>query len=118
MNAWPMFRQRDSAALSNSEVSRAHPLLAKLAIWPYFGILTAFWVYVALSNVLYANSMQAMLTTIRFGNVFAPWDARLLQHVLLYPLLLTCVGACRRSVCQPPCVLFLFSSPALSHSLC
>ena len=101
MNAWPIFRQRDSVTLAEGAVVRAHPLLAKLAIWPYFGILTAFWIYVALSNVLYANSMQAMLSTIRFGDVFAPWDARLLQHMLLYPFLLTCIWASLRVGWQP-----------------
>jgi hypothetical protein len=95
MNAWPMVHPTDGAARFGSEVERA-PLLAKLSISPYFGILTAFWVYVALSNVLYASSMQAMLVVLRAGYVFAPWDARLLQHIMLYPALLTCVWASRR----------------------
>ncbi len=51
-------------------------------------ILTVFWIYVALSNVLYANSMQASMTSKSAGHYFAPWDARLLQHVFLYPFLL------------------------------
>jgi hypothetical protein len=96
MNAWPMFHPAESAARSDGEVSRKHLRLAKLAIWPYFGILTAFWVYVAFSNVLYANSMQAMLATLRVEDVFAPWDARLLQHMMLYPILLACVWASLR----------------------
>jgi len=101
MNAWPIFRQLDTVTLPEAQAHRTHPLLAKLAIWPYFGILTAFWVYVALSNVLYANSMQATLATFQLGDFFAPWDARLLQHVLLYPFLLTCVWASLRVGWQP-----------------
>lgn len=95
MNAWPMVEPTDSVGRPRSEVGH-NPLLAKLAIWPYFGILTAFWIYVALSNVLYANSMQAMLALLRAGYVFAPWDARLLQHIMLYPVLLACVWASLR----------------------
>ena len=90
MNAWPMVQPTAGADRLGSELGH-NPLLAKLTISPYFGILTAFWVYVALSNVLYANSMQAMLAELRAGYVFAPWDARLLQHIILYPALLTCI---------------------------
>jgi hypothetical protein len=100
MSAVPMIQQADGADRSGSTVAH-NPLLAKLTIWPYFGILTAFWVYVALSNVLYANSMQAMLLTLRAGYVFAHWDARLLQHALLYPFLLVSVWASLRVGWQP-----------------
>ena len=95
MNAWPMVQPTAGADRLGSELAH-NPLLAKLTISPYFGILTAFWVYVALSNVLYANSMQAMLAELRAGYVFAPWDARLLQHIILYPALLTCIWASLR----------------------
>jgi hypothetical protein len=62
-----------------------------------FLILTVFWIYVALSNVLYANSMQASFDSLP-GNlhVFAPSCARLLQHLFLYPLLLGCIWASGR----------------------
>ncbi len=62
-----------------------------------FLILTVFWVYVACSNVLYANSMQASFDNMpgKF-HVFAPASARLLQHLFLYPLLLGCVWASGR----------------------
>jgi hypothetical protein len=65
-------------------------------------ILTTFWIYVAFSNVLYANSMQASLAMMR-GEIrfFAPWGARLLQHLFLYPVLLCCVWASIRAGWQP-----------------
>jgi len=100
MNALPLVQPAGSADRPAYEIGHS-PLLAKLTISPYFGILTAFWVYVALSNVLYANSMQAMLLVLNAGYVFAPWDARLLQHILLYPALLTCVWASLRVGWQP-----------------
>ena len=59
---------------------------------PQLGILTGYWVYVALSNILYAAAMNA-----NFGQSgeshFAPWDVRLLQHGVLYPALLASVWA-------------------------
>jgi hypothetical protein len=100
MNAWPMPRPSSSADRLVTAVDH-NRLLEKLTISPYFGILTAFWIYVAISNVLYANSMQAMLVEMRAGHVFAPWDARILQHIILYPALLTCVWASLRVGWQP-----------------
>jgi hypothetical protein len=64
---------RDSAAAGHS-------------FWPHLAVLTAFWTYVALSNVLYANNMQASLSSMKVEHVFAHWDARVIQHLLLYPL--------------------------------
>src|SRR4029077_5424360 len=56
------------------------------SVWPLLAILTVFWCYVAVSNVLYADSMQLSLLDVA-PHRFASWDARLLQHLLLYPLL-------------------------------
>jgi hypothetical protein len=63
---------------------------------PVLGVLTAFWIYVALSNVMYANSMQASLSSMNVEHVFAAWDARLLQHLLLYPVFIFCMWASLR----------------------
>jgi len=73
-------------------VSRIRPLLL---------IVTVFWAYVAASNVLYANSMQANLTALHVANFFSGWQARVLQHLLLYPELLACVWASMRIGWQP-----------------
>src|ERR1700754_4370727 len=62
-----------------------------LRFWPLLAILTTFWIYVALSNVLYAASMQASFASMTPGRYFAPWDARVLQHLLLYPVLILCI---------------------------
>ena len=69
---WAQVRQ--SAAVSHS-------------VWPMLAILTVFWSYVAFSNVLYANSMQLSMVEVA-PHMFASWDARLLQHLLLYPMLI------------------------------
>lgn len=70
-------------------------------LWPLLAVLTTFWVYVTLSNVLYATSMQASFNHTTPGHFFAPWDHRVLQHVFLYPFLVLCVLASLRVGWQP-----------------
>jgi Histidine kinase len=104
MHALPMERliTGPGAAAERSHSTVRHELLfARPGTWPLFGILTAFWFYVALSNVLYGMSMQTVLMTLKIHNVYAPWNARLLQHVFLYPVLLGCVWASLRIGWQP-----------------
>ena len=64
-------------------VSRIRPLLL---------IVTAFWAYVAASNVLYANSMQANLTALHVAHQLRPaWRFSVppaLIHGLAYATLL------------------------------
>ena len=68
---------------------------------PLLLIVTVFWMYVALSDVLYANQMRFIFTSMHVGHLFAPWSARLLQHLFLYPVLLGCVWASLRLGWQP-----------------
>src|SRR5215469_13805963 len=68
---------------------------------PLLGVLTAFWIYVALSNLMYANSMQASLTMQNIHHVFAPWDARIIQHLVLYPLFILSMRGALRTGWQP-----------------
>lgn len=56
-------------------------------------IVTAFWVYVAVSDALYANSMQWIVGIMVGRHIFAPLTARLLQHLILYPVLVACIWA-------------------------
>jgi len=74
---------------------------AGVKFWPLLAVLTTFWVYVTLSNVLYATSMQASFASMAPGRYFAPWDQRVLQHVLLYPFLVLCVLGSLRLGWQP-----------------
>jgi hypothetical protein len=55
-----------------------------------------FWAYVTLSDVLYAYNMQAN-ATLYHADLFAPWNVRVVQHVLLLPLLLACYWASSRA---------------------
>lgn len=54
----------------------------------FLGIVCLFWVYVTVSNLLYGYSMSAGIARMTNVTVFATWDTRLLQHVLLLPMLL------------------------------
>ena len=64
-------------------------------------VLSAFWVYVAMSNVLYAHSMQVSISAKGPGNFFAPWDARVIQHLILYPILVICIWTSLRLGWRP-----------------
>ena len=114
---WP--RMGDWRGMSASPLERIAPTLATLtgrerasaahaaaiegrtSFRPLLGVLTAFWIYVALSNVMYANNMQASLSAMKVENVFAHWDARILQHLMLYPLFILCMWRSLRSGWQP-----------------
>jgi hypothetical protein len=63
---------------------------------PLLAVLTTFWIYVTLSNVVYATGMQVSFASMAPGHYFAPWDQRVLQHLFLYPILVLCVLASMR----------------------
>ena len=60
-------------------------------------ISALYWVYVTLSNVLYAHGMQVNATRVANVVLFAPWNVRVLQHLLLFPVLLGCFWASLRA---------------------
>ncbi len=68
---------------------------------PYLWVLTAFWVYVAVANLMYANNMQASLSSMNIEHVFAPSAARLLQHLMMYPLFILCMWRSLRTGWAP-----------------
>ena len=72
-----------------------------LSLRQFLGIACLFWVYVTLSNILYAYSMRTGIARMTSGSVFAPWDARLLQHILLLPVLLVSFWASLRIQWRP-----------------
>ncbi len=54
----------------------------------FLGIVCTYWFYVTASNVLYTYGLRIGMS--KFTNVllFAPWNVRVLQHILLLPALL------------------------------
>jgi hypothetical protein len=79
----------------------------------FFTLVCLFWAYVALSNVLYAYGMRTGIAKISDLAVFAPWVARVLQHVLLLPLVMICYQASLKIQWRP-----LFIAVPLQIALC
>src|ERR1700693_1608505 len=67
----------------------------------FLGIAALFWVYVTLSNILYAYSMRTGMARMTNVSLFVAWDARLLQHVMLLPVLLVSFWASLRIQWRP-----------------
>jgi len=79
------------AALAQATAKTTGRDLARDGTLAQLGVLTAFWIYVTVSNVLYAHNMSLSLDPGDKQHLFAAWPARSLQHLLLYPVLLLCV---------------------------
>ncbi len=64
-------------------------------------LVGVFWTYVTISNVLYAYGMRTGIGKVTNVALFAPWDARVLQHVYLLPLILVSYWASMRIQWRP-----------------
>jgi hypothetical protein len=54
----------------------------------FVGIVCLFWLYVTISDVVYAYGVRTGLSQLTNSAVaFAPWDVRVCQHLLLFPAL-------------------------------
>ena len=85
----------------DSVESPARRFAGGLSLRQFLGISCLFWVYVALSNILYAYSMRTGMAHVTNVSFFAAWDTRLLQHVLLLPILLVSFWASLRIQWRP-----------------
>src|SRR5277367_7081831 len=72
-----------------------------LSLRQFLGVTCLFWVYVTLSNILYAYSMATGIARMTNVSLFAAWDARLMQHVLLLPIVLVSFWASLRIQWRP-----------------
>jgi hypothetical protein len=90
MSAVP-YRQAPSGASAQATAESAAKLGSAFRARPLFAAVTIFWAYVTMSNVTYAHAMQYYLTATKMVHVFASWDARVVQHLILYPILVGCV---------------------------
>jgi len=66
----------------------ARRFVGGLSLSQFLGVAGLFWAYVTVTNILYAYSMRTGLARMTSFPLFATWDARLLQHVMLLPVLL------------------------------
>jgi hypothetical protein len=81
--------------------SSARRFAGGLSLRQFLGITCLFWVYVTLSNILYAYSMRTGMARMTNFPLFAPWDARLLQHLMLLPVVLVSFWASLRIQWRP-----------------
>lgn len=95
-------------AMSAQTGASSGPLVADSALrsvrtlrGPVLAIVSGYWLYVTLSNVLYARSMNTGLGALTGVELFAPSAARVAQHLLLYPALLLCYWSSLRIGWQP-----------------
>ena len=63
--------------------------------------VSVFWVYVTGVDLLQTTSTQAALSAMRVKTVFAPWGAQLIEHLVLYPVLLACLWGSQRLGWRP-----------------
>ena len=67
----------------------------------FVAVVCSFWLYATLSDVLYAYSMRTGFARDGVAAMFVSWDARVLQHLLLLPLLLISFWASLRVQWRP-----------------
>src|SRR5579863_9711063 len=80
---------------------RARRFAGGLSLRQFLAITGLFWVYVVLSNILYAYSMRIGMSRMTNVSLFAAWDARFLQHLMLLPVLLVSYWASLRIQWRP-----------------
>ncbi len=86
---------------SGTTNSSARRFAGGLSKGQFLGITGLFWVYVVLSNILYAYSMRIGMARMTNVTLFAAWDARLLQHLLLLPIVVVSYWASLRIQWRP-----------------
>ena len=82
-----------------------HPLIPSytggLSRRQFLAIVCTFWIYATLLDVLYAYGMRTGIAHVTNVPLFAAWDARVMQHVLLLPFLLVSYWASLRVQWRP-----------------
>jgi hypothetical protein len=57
-----------------------------------FVLTYIYWLYVTATDVVYAEAMRIYVADFTKEWVFYPWQHRILQHILMFPLLVLCYG--------------------------
>jgi signal transduction histidine kinase len=87
--------------MNGNENAPALRFAGELTRRQFVAMVGLFWLYVTLSNVLYAYSMRTGISHMTDVPLFAPWEARVLQHLLLLPCLLGSYWASLRIAWRP-----------------
>lgn len=54
-------------------------------------VTAVYWLYVTLSNILYAQSLRVGFSEVTSAELFVSWHMRLFQHLVLFPALVGCL---------------------------
>jgi Histidine kinase len=79
--------------------SVAAPL--RLSLKTLLAVAAIYWLYVTASDILYANSLRAGFSERTTVELFVPWNTRLLQHLILFPVLVGCLWLSLRRGWRP-----------------
>ena len=64
-------------------------------------LITLFWAYVTLGDIVYHEAMRIEVAEMTGVMVFFPWQHRVVQHALMLPLLLLCYSTAARIGWRP-----------------
>jgi len=64
-------------------------------------LASVFWAYVTLTDIVYHEAMRIELAEVSGVVVFYPWQHRLVQHILMLPVLLACYWVAARIGWRP-----------------
>src|ERR1700738_4308626 len=64
-------------------------------------LASLFWAYVTLTDIVYHEGMRIELSEMSNVMLFFPWQHRLMQHVLMLPVLLLCYSTAVRLGWRP-----------------
>ena len=100
MSATPWNRQpgADAASLATEATSAAS---ARANFRLYLWLLSAFWVYVPSRTSCTRTTCRRASSTMKVEHCLRPLPARLLQHLLLYPLFILCMWRSLRTGWAP-----------------
>src|SRR5579862_8237069 len=64
-------------------------------------VAAIYWLYVTVSDTLYAHSLSVGFGAITKIELFVPWSTRVLQHLILFPVLCGCLWLSLRRGWRP-----------------
>lgn len=72
---------------ASSPQSSAHALAFKRLL----AVAAGYWLYVTVSDILYAQSLRVGFSEVTTAELFVPWNIRLVQHLVLFPAFVGCL---------------------------
>jgi Histidine kinase len=90
----PAGRSPDAAALAEDQ----QEFLSRRGV---LTLASLFWGWVTLTDIAYHQAMRIELAELTHVELFFPWQYRLLQHVLMLPVLLACYSVAARIGWRP-----------------